>query len=301
MSEPRHTLDELQRWMQAVITHPAGPAAAISSEEAAQQIAVGTQQIERVICRSQALTSFERLDIYYHTYYARLLDCLREEYSVLAFALGAELFDSFAVVYLREHPPQSYTLGQLGARFPEFLEATKPPPPNEAPHESDWPEFMIDLARLERVVNEVFDGPGMEGRPVLDAARLTAIHPEHWPTAWLVVAPCIQLLSLRFPVSEYFTAASRKETAPLPAPAATYLAVARRNYRVRRMELTSTQFELLHALSTGASVGEAISRAARTSEAPDDEFANQLHDWFRQWAADGFFIDLNLSTPGDSR
>jgi hypothetical protein len=292
MSEPRHTLDELQRWMQAVITHPAGPATAISTVEAEQQIVVGAQQIERVISRSRTLTSFERLDIYYHAYYARLLDCLREEYSVLAFALGAELFDSFAVTYLQEHPSQSYTLGQLGARFPDFLEATKPAPSTDAPQESDWPEFMIDLALLERVVNEVFDGPGVENLSLLDSTRLKAIPPECWPTARLVPAPCLRLLSLRFPVNEYFTAASRKEAALLPAPAATYLAVTRRDYRVRRIGLTRVQFELLHALSTGTSVGEAILRAARHSTASDDEFAIQLREWFHHWTADGFFIDV---------
>ena len=38
MSQLRHTLDEVQRWMQAVITHPAGPATAIVSREA---VAIG--------------------------------------------------------------------------------------------------------------------------------------------------------------------------------------------------------------------------------------------------------------------
>ena len=38
MSETRHTLDELQRWMQAVITHPRGVAAGIESDQACEQV-----------------------------------------------------------------------------------------------------------------------------------------------------------------------------------------------------------------------------------------------------------------------
>src|SRR5262245_53050770 len=120
MSESRHTLDELQRWMQAVVTHPGGIAAGIESDDARKQIAIVPEQAERVITRSKALTAAERLQIYNHAYFARLLDCLREEYSVLAAALGNEIFDAFAVAYLEAHPSQSYTLGQLGTQFPEF-------------------------------------------------------------------------------------------------------------------------------------------------------------------------------------
>jgi hypothetical protein len=289
MSEPRHTLDEVQRWMQVVITHPAGPAAGIESREAVQQIAVGPSQVERVIARSRALTSLERLDIYYRAYYARLLDCLREEYSVLATSLGTVLFDSFAVGYLQAHPSQSYTLGRLGETFPEFLAETRPAPESG---DADWPEFMIDVARLERVVNEVFDGPGVENMPTLDAARLQAIPPESWPRARLVTAPCLRLVQLRFPINEYFTAAARNETSPVPQPAETYLAVTRRDYRVKRIPLAAAQFRLLNALSAGVTIAAAIAEAAAVSPLPDAEFASQLRAWFQAWTTEGFFVDV---------
>src|SRR5262245_12156156 len=206
MSEPRHTLDELQRWMQGVITHPGGVAAGIASDEARQQIALVPEQAERVVTRSQALTAIERLQIYHHAYFSRLLECLREEYSVLAAALGSELFDAFAVAYLEAHPSRSYTLGRLGAKFPEYLAETRPRDMATVEDGPAWPEFMIDLARLERVVNEVFDGPGAEGQPLLDGERLRSIPPERWPETRLVCVPCLRLLKLSHPVNEYFTA-----------------------------------------------------------------------------------------------
>src|SRR5262245_31048011 len=292
MSEPRHTLDELQRWMQGVITHPGGVAAGIASDEARQQIALVPEQAERVVTRSQALTAIERLQIYHHAYFARLLECLREEYSVLAAALGSELFDAFAVAYLKAHRSQSYTLGRLGTKFPEFLEETRPRETDRQGVAAAWPEFMIDLARLERTVNEVFDGLGVEGQPLLDAARLQAIPPDRWPDARLICVPCLRLVKLSYPVNDYFAAIRRGDEPALPEPGAAYVVVTRRDYRVVRYSLEPAQFELLQALIDGEPVRSAIERAAAVSSLDDTQLAAALQSWFRFWTAEGFFRDI---------
>jgi hypothetical protein len=303
MSEARHTLDELQRWLQAVVTHPGGAAAGIDSAEARDQIALAPRQVERVVTRSQALSAIERLEIYNRAYFARLLECLREEYSVLAAALGSELFDSFAIGYLEAHPSQSYTLSRLGAGFPEFLADTRPKtggtlvtPPDSSSEENgpiaDWPEFLIDLARLERAINEVFDAPGCEGRPLLDGTKLSAISPARWPETRLVCVPCLRVMQLSHPVNDYFSAIRRGEKPPIPAPAPTHLAITRRDYRVLRYPLEPAQQELLQALLEGEPVGRAIERAAAVSLLTYAQLAGALREWFRFWTAEAFFCDL---------
>jgi len=291
MSEARHTLDELQRWMQAVVTHPGGVAAGIESAAARDQIVVVLEQAERVVTRSQALSALERLEIYNHAYFGRLLECLREEYSVLAAALGQPLFDAFAVAYLQSHPSQSYTLSRLGETFPDYLAETRP---NDASAGATaaWPEFMIDLARLERAVNEVFDGPGAEGKPLLDGASLQTISTERWSAARLECVPCLRLLILRYPLNDYFTAIRRGGRPPLPGPQGSYMAVTRRNYRVLRYPLELSQFELLQAMLEGATVAQAIERAAAVSALGDADLAVQIREWFRFWTAEGFFCGL---------
>src|SRR5260370_2264837 len=144
-------LGQIQRWMQATIMHPGGVVEGMASAEARRLIDVGPNEAEAVVTRSRALTALERLAIYGYAYYARLLECLREEFPVLQHALGEELFDAFAAQYLPQHPSRSYTLFQLGTNFPHFLEETRPPHPtlphprgegrergNPAP---DWPDF----------------------------------------------------------------------------------------------------------------------------------------------------------------
>src|ERR1700736_3403699 len=126
MHKPRHALDQIQRWMQAAVMHPEGVVHGMNSAEARRHIDAGADEAETVLTRSKALTAAERLAVYGSAYFARLLECMREEFPATAHALGEELFDSFAAAYLQECPSRSYTLCQLGGRFPGFLVQTRP-------------------------------------------------------------------------------------------------------------------------------------------------------------------------------
>ncbi len=64
MNDRPRQLNQIQRWMQSVITHPAGIVAGIDSPAAQGEIDVGSEQIEEVITRSKALDSIGRLEVY---------------------------------------------------------------------------------------------------------------------------------------------------------------------------------------------------------------------------------------------
>jgi len=292
---PWHDLGQIQGWMQAAIMHPVGVAEGIASGEARQHIDVGPDQAETVVTRSRALTALERLAIYGFAYYARLLECVRDEFPVLMHALGQEVFDAFAVGYLQKYPSRSYTLVQLGANFPRYLAETRPAGDEGDGLPADWPDFLIDLAALELTFNQVFDGPGVEGEQLLDADQLRAISPEGLLEARLVAVPCLRLLALRYPVHKYFTAARRHEDPDPPGPAETYLAVTRRRYVVRHYELSRPAYQLLHALLAGESVGQAISGAVEAAGPDLDRLPNNLGMWFHDWAAEGFFRGVEFA------
>src|SRR5258707_520194 len=123
--------------MHAAITHPASVVDGLNAAETRRHIDVGADEAEQVLTRSQALSGVERLAIYSSAYYARLLECLREEFAVLRHALDDEVFNAFAVDYIRTYPPGSYTLCQLGANFPRFLSESRPPR-EEGTDAPDW-------------------------------------------------------------------------------------------------------------------------------------------------------------------
>jgi hypothetical protein len=291
----KHELGQIQRWMQAAIMHPVGVAEGIASAAARRHIDVGPDEAETVVTRSRALTALERLSIYSYAYYARLLECLREEFPVLTHALGQDVFDAFAVGYLQQYPSLSYTLFQLAANFPRYLAETRPEEDEAEGLPADWPDFLIDLATLELTFNEVFDGPGVEGEDLLDAGQLESLSPECLLEARLVGVPCLRLLSLRHPVHNYFTAVRRHEDPGPSLPAETWLAVTRRRYVVRHYELSGPAYQLLNALLAGESVGRAISRAVEAVGPDLEHLPANLWMWFHDWAAQGFFRAVELA------
>ena len=288
-------LHRVQRWMQSVITHPDGIIGGIESDGAKQEIDVSPETVEQVITPSRALTSIERLEIYGNAYYARLLECLRDEYPALVHALGEETFSGFAFGYLQAYPSVSYTLCELGKNFPRYLAETKPA--DDTDGEPSWPELMVDLARLDRIYSDVFDGPGDEGESLLTPDDLASIPPEGLADIRLVPARSLRLETFRFPVHEYASAVRQNTEAELPAAEPTYLAISRREFVVRRRALSAVQYELLTAILAGARLGEAVQTAVTESDVPVDPLAEHLSDWFAEWAADRFFRGVEKPSP----
>jgi hypothetical protein len=270
----------------------------MNSPEARQVIDVPTVQVEQVITRSRALTALERLEIYNRAYFARLLECLREEYPVLVHALGEDTFDEFAVDYLQKHPSRSYTLNQLGAGFPAYLAQSRADEVDlEGSAGGGWADFFIDLAVLERTFAEVFDGPGVEGQSPPKTEELCNIALERWSDVRVRPVCCLRLLRLRYPVHGYYTAVRKGRDPAVPRPRTTHLAVTRRNYVVRRYTLSRAQYALLEELVAGQPVGEAVKRAVQATRRGSKAWAARLWQWFRNWTAEGLFASVE---PGDT-
>jgi putative DNA-binding protein len=303
-------INRLQRWFQAVITHADGVDSGANSEEAQRLIRLAPGQLEKVITRSRALTAAERLAIYANAYHTRLLECLGEVFPMLKRALGDEVFEGFAFGYLQDYPSRSYTLNELGRHFPRYLQDTRPAPDDVEPDLADagssaqgaeeWPDLLIDLARLEWAIYEVFDGPGVEGQPLLGANEILDLRPDQWPEARLELVPCLQLVATRFPVNDYYTRlrqAKENESVPIPQAHESFVALSRREFVVRRYSLSRTEFELLRSLEQGVPVGHAIEMAARASNDSDEQLASNLQLWFRNWTAEAFFRAVRPSEP----
>lgn len=191
-------LEATQRWMLAAITG----AAADGGEGGLARSGRPGAMAGEVVAGSARFPAERRLEIYARGYRSRLVGCLREMYPGLRHALGDEVFEAFALDYLEAHPPTSYTLNALGARWPEHLEATRP-------EGEQWPDFLVDLARVERTFHEVYDGEGEEGA----------------------------VLRTRYPLAGYLAAVRRGEDPPLPAPKTSTVAVERRGWVVTLSEL----------------------------------------------------------------
>jgi hypothetical protein len=290
MSQDATNLNRLQNWMQAVITHPLGIGAGVCAEPARQNFNLTVSELDTLIAPSQSLTGAQRLAIYSRAYYARLLDCFRAEFPCLLYALGDELFTNFATEYLCHHAPQSYTLHHLAEHFPDFLAETRPDA-NAPPEEREsWPDFIIDLARLERAFVETYDGPGAEGESLLSALQILSMGAEQFAQAQFVPVPCLRLMAFRYPVRAYFAAVREKHEPVLPAPADSFLAISRKNYVVRFLDLSAEQYAILQGLLAGLSTGQAVIQASQVTGQGQEWLNLKLRDWLCQWANGGLFI-----------
>jgi hypothetical protein len=289
------SLETLQCWMQAVITHPGGIAGGLQSPASQSCLQIDPGELEQVFTRSTQQTSAERFAIYAHAYFQRLIECLESDFPIFRQLVGDEAFAGFAVEYLQRHPSRSYTLGRLADHFDRFLEESKPAAGDG--QNTHWADFLVDLAKLEQTLNAVFDGPGIEGKPIVTSDDLHSINQTEWPRARLQLVPCLRLLQLRFPVNRYYTAAKRgdEDLHPCLTGETSWLAITRRDFIVRRLELSHAQFVLLTALQRGETVGDALSAAADIDQESPEVFAGKLRGWFREWTAAPLFAVVMLS------
>jgi hypothetical protein len=95
-------------------------------------------------------------------------------------------------------------------------------------------------------------------------------------------------------LNDFYTAAKKGREPALPVAADAWLAVTRRDYVVRRYELSHTQFVLLRSLSDGRSIGEALEAAAEIYPGTIESLIVDIREWFQTWAAAPMFTAITL-------
>ncbi len=143
--------------------HPEGAEAGLRSRPARRLVAAAAADPASVVLPSKALTSVERLDIYAHMYYARLIEVMEAEYPTTRQILGSH---AFAVACRRFIDTQSFPLAH--ARQPE-REASGFPradPAERAPQRTcrrRRANRARDGGRVRRAARRADDGRGVRG------------------------------------------------------------------------------------------------------------------------------------------
>jgi len=282
------TLADLQRWFQTVIAHPGGVELGLAA--AAAQLGISLERADEPVLPSPRQSSVERLAVYARAYWARLLECLREDYPLVRRAVGDEAFDALAAAYLVDHPSTGYTLAALGAKFPTYLADTAPPG-------DDRPRAVAELAVLERAVTEVFDLDGGETLGFLTPDDLQRAALEPWAEFRPTLLPTVRLLEFRFDVDRWFTSLRAGEVAPPGESCPCYVALSRREFIVRRHRLSRGQFVLLRSLAAGGSLGEALAALAADEAAAELDVPDVLRTWFAAWSRAGLFRTTSTAVP----
>src|SRR3954471_6965810 len=154
-------LSELQRGLVLALRH----GSALAKNAALTAFATSN------VSGNDRLSPVEQLEIYREQFWLRHTDSLVEDFPGLGGILGQADWEKLAEQYLREVPPDSYTLRDLGARLPELIERA-----SWLPHQA----LCLDMARLELAYVDVFDAKDVA--PVLPE-RLASIPEESFGEA----------------------------------------------------------------------------------------------------------------------
>lgn len=258
------TLPELQNWMQGMLTNRAA--------------IPGESEVSAIVKSSARLDASRHLDIYRQSYIARLRECMKNQFSALAFALGEDLFRMFTDEYLHSYPSQSYTLNDLGERFPAFLAATRPDA--DAAEKEDWPDFMIELASFEFDLSLLFDAHITDDAVAADAET---------PEEQLVVSPTIRLFHHRFPICRYYLDFSNGAEPELPWQEESYCIANRKDYRLGLLSLQPAQFHLLSMMQQGETVASARARLVKEMRYDAVLLEQYWPEWKKHFIASSFF------------
>jgi hypothetical protein len=256
--------------------HPGGARAGLRSPKARKLVAAAVRDPGSVVLPSKNLSSAERLEIYAHMYYARLVEVMEGEYPTVRQILGPEPFAAACRRFVARNPSRTRTLNSLSARFPGFLAKTLP--------RSHRHGLAVDVARIERAMEDVFDAPRAEP---MTAAQFAAIGAG--AQAKLRVTPAIRLLQLRYPANVYMSALRRGGRPRVPRPRATQVIVFRRGFQVFRRDQEPEQFRLLQALVAGKPLAAAVRASIGRRAGNADRVAKRLGKWFEEWSAAQLF------------
>lgn len=277
--EFKPTLKDVQSWMQQQLLDPMG----VLIEHPANSIE--TASLDLFVKGSSRLSAQDHLAIYQRSYIARLRDCMRRVFTVLEYALGEELFESFADLYLEMNPSSSYNLSSLGAKFSEFLASTRPDLHEEV--KEDWPDFMIELADFEFTTTSLFD----QEDPSLYALASASTADEH-----LSLVSVLRVFEFRFPIRAYYSDFVNGGRSDLPNEQRTYCAIVRQqpSFRIALFDLHSAQFHFLVFLQKGLSVQEAIEQMVAVHGANELELRKMWEIWRQAWIKAGFLLDQSV-------
>ena len=265
-----HDLNDLQHLLYRLITAPDGVAEGLKAEPTLPG------GLEGLIDGDERLSAVGRLDIYANAYFYRILDALREDYPATSTVLGADNFHNLVTGYLIEHPPTQPSLFYAGEVMADVLAGH--------PFRQRWP-FLVELARLERIIIEVFHAPDADP---LDAATLRVISPVDWPTFILRTSTALAILDCEWGVNEVVRAIEEKRKWSPPKHTPISILVWRQNFQVHYRELDVGESDALHMSRGGASfavICEAVARAA-----PKKDPVRTIGRLLSGWLADGLLV-----------
>ena len=200
--------------------------------------------------RENAATMF---GIYRNAYWARLVECLGNDFPALKALAGDQAFDRLARAYIAKHPSQHPSVRWVGRKLAEFLAV-------EAPYRDD--PWFADMARFDWALAFAFDAADA---PAAGLADLAGVPPEFWGSVRLQFHPTLDVFRITTPVDEARPRLLEKPDIVLDRAARCQRAIMtwRMEYDVKFRAIDPLEHAALQEMQAGATFGDLCELVAR--------------------------------------
>lgn len=261
------SLAEVQADLYDLITAPEGVAARLL------ELGRNPTELARIVRPTEKLSAVDRVDIYANMYFYRILDVLRDEYAKVVALVGDTAFHNIVTDYLVACRPAHPSLREVGARLPEYL--------RRHPLVKDRP-WVSELARLERMHLELYDGPDSE---VLTLDEIRAVPPADLPAHVLRAIPCHAVLKNRFSSSPLWKADTLGEMPDAVPEISETLLVWRQELTVFHRTVPPDEETVLPLLLEGARFDTVCTRLL--DSVPQENAVVRAFELLTGWIGDG--------------
>lgn len=220
------------------------------------------------------------IDAYQFAYGARLVGALRENFEILARAMGDDGFDALGRAYLAAHPSRRPSIRWFGDGLAAFMaERVAAGDDTVVPH----PAF-VDLARMDWALRDAFDAADA---PTIGREALAGVSPDDFGALRFVPHPSVGLVALDWAIEAAWRAlrahdpehGGAEPELPAPTPAPHTLLVWRNGLDTQWRSLDPTEDALLRAMVAGEDFAALCERAAELSDDPATLAARLLARW----------------------
>jgi hypothetical protein len=269
------SLRELQTWMRWIITDPRG-VATLSTPVPTEFSKHPRYRAPEINCfkfieARAPIANEERLSIYAEAYFARILETLTADFSLVGQSIGEAAFTKLIADYLKQHPSAETNIGEVGRHLPSFL----------TEHEfSQDIQFLPELARLEWLAIESFYANDV---PAMELSALAQISAEAWAEARFELDPSVFLCESPWPVHELWIATAMHALEPKKS----FILGYRLTGTVQVESIEKTPFKILTAMKRGKNLTEICTELSEQGEENVP-----LMEWFQKWISAGIIRNI---------
>ena len=234
--------------------------------------------IEREVVDGGGISVDHRLHIYHNAYRIRLLENLQDAYEKTLAYLGDEPFESSALAFIEDTPPQHRNLRWHGVEFPQWLA-------NRFPQDRD----IAELALIDWQLRHAFDGPNAIP---LESSELAGLSAEDWASVGFRFVPTLFIAPVQFNTVSIWHALDQEQAPPVvePLPQPTWLLIWRKGWQPHFRTIQAAEHAALMQLQGGASFAQVC--ADLGEQFSDQEAASVAAESLRTWLLDEMIAGL---------